>query len=252
MTFKQKIITAVSYVLMMGLLMSCRSTNIKQQPLLETGNPFRFEGVDGFLFHFEANGEYSVMDTFSGGYLTMPGEYKLGMDKGKWRMVAPNRIKMTSAWLLSPPVLKYSSFKVAISTRRSLDDITLAVDYLLHTSARQIFSGGDFGPAFRATAPAPDSPPREWVEGTRLEIQTVESDIIPRRYLEKLQRDLKRLNAKPVWWEVTCDLEREDDTLKLIPEKGKAEAFLTIYRLRPFDVCATNVFPQLRLSDSDL
>lgn len=214
-----------------------------QLTLAETHKPFLFEGPDGFVFHFETNGSYSVYME----YYSMATKDRRRMDEGSWGELPTNRIKMTSKRLLSPPIMAYSCLKVDISTLETISSWLSAVNLLLSSSTNQVFSGNDFQ---QATIMADKSCVQERREETRTGVKI--NNPIPRSDFEMFQRDLRRQQNDPVWWEVTCTLVKDDDVVTLVPEKSKIESFLTLYRLNPTppDNFEPYEFPKLRSSTS--
>jgi len=247
----QRMMIVILCGLLVGALCSCRGV-LSQQSVFERGKPFCFalEEGNGLVFQFRPDGTYSidreVLFHSDKGYIRE--------DKGTWRRITTNRLKMTSEYLLYPPILEYASLKVTILTCQSIRSIIPALDELLASSVKQDFEWEAFLQTLKAIPPLKkeEDEDEDFAYGTRGEIEAL-APVFLRRDCERFHCDLKRLIANPVWWEVSCDLVKDGESVKLVPEKRKREAFRTYYPF-PLEAAITNTlhdsprnFPRLAI-----
>ena len=170
------------------------------------------------------------------------------IDAGTWHVLETNRLKMVSHKLLFASRLKYNSFIVHITTRESLTD-WLSVDKLLKRSTNAVFHCDDYKKVLSEDlAGSSGSMPFE-EERMGGEIKIL-NKMIPRSDFETFHRDLVRLQQVPEYWEVVCDVVKQDGRMTLIPEKSKQDDFCNFYFSlllgRESSLTATNCVPRLR------
>jgi hypothetical protein len=226
-------------------LFSCSLSTQAVEPAGTLKYPLQFTvGKNECCFMFQTNGNYSVYWE----YYSMATKERRQIDAGTWHVLETNRLKMVSHKLLFASRLKYNSFIVHITTRESLTD-WLSVDKLLKRSTNAVFHCDDYKKVLSEDlAGSSGSMPFE-EERMGGEIKIL-NKMIPRSDFETFHRDLVRLQQVPEYWEVVCDVVKQDGRMTLIPEKSKQDDFCNFYFSlllgRESSLTATNCVPRLR------